>query len=54
VGDVDWGGWVGALADVHYNGAVCVEVEDDAFTGTLEGRERSLQMSRDALQRIVA
>jgi sugar phosphate isomerase/epimerase len=54
LGDVDWGGWVGALADVHYNGAVCVEVEDDAFTGTLEGRERSLQMSRDALQRIVA
>jgi sugar phosphate isomerase/epimerase len=53
LGDVNWGRWVGALADVHYNGAVCVEVEDEAFTETLEGRERSLRISRNVLQPIV-
>jgi sugar phosphate isomerase/epimerase len=53
LGDVDWGGWVGALADAHYNGAVCVEVEDEAFTDTLEGRERSLRISRNVLRPIV-
>jgi len=53
LGDIDWGQWVGALADAHYNGAVCVEVEDEAFTETLEGRERSLRISRNVLQPIV-
>ena len=49
----NWGQWVGALADADYNGAVCVEVEDEAFTETLEGRERSLRISRNVLQPIV-
>ena len=53
LGDVDWGRWIGALADVDYNGAVCVEVEDEAFTETLEGRKRSLRISRNVLQPIV-
>jgi sugar phosphate isomerase/epimerase len=53
LGDVHWGRWIGALADVHYNGAVCVEVEDEAFTETLAGRERSLRISRNVLQPIV-
>jgi sugar phosphate isomerase/epimerase len=53
LGDVNWGQWVGALADAHYNGAVCVEVEDEAYTETLEGRERSLRISRNVLQPIV-
>ncbi len=53
LGDVDWGLWVGALADAHYNGAVCVEVEDEAFTETLEGRERSLRISRNVPRPIV-
>jgi sugar phosphate isomerase/epimerase len=53
LGDVNWGQWVGALADAHYNGAVCIEVEDEAYTETLEGRERSLRISRNVLQPIV-
>ena len=53
LGDIDWGRWVGALADAHYNGAVCVEVEDEAFTETLEGRQRSLRISRDTLKPLV-
>lgn len=54
LGDVDWGRWIGVLSDVHFNGAVCVEVEDEAFTETLEGRERSLRISRNVLRPLVA
>jgi sugar phosphate isomerase/epimerase len=50
LGDVNWGLWIGALSDVGYNGPVCVEVEDHAFTNTLEGRKRSLRISRNVLQ----
>jgi sugar phosphate isomerase/epimerase len=53
LGEIDWGRWVGALAAAGYNGAVCVEVEDEEFTGTLEGRKRSLRISRDVLQPLV-
>lgn len=53
LGDVNWGKWVGALADAHYNGAICVEVEDEAYTESLEGRQRSLRISRNVLQPIV-
>jgi sugar phosphate isomerase/epimerase len=53
LGSVDWGQWIGALSDVHYNGAVCVEVEDEAFTETLEGRERSLRLSRNVLRPLI-
>ena len=30
------GAWIAALTDVGYEGAVCVEVEDDAFAESLE------------------
>ncbi len=53
LGQIDWGRWIGALSDVGYNGAVCVEVEDHAFTDTLEGRKRSLRISRNVLQPLV-
>ena len=54
LGDVPWGLWIGALTDAGYNGAVCVEVEDDAFHETLEGRQRSLRISRNVLQPLMA
>ena len=54
LGDVDWGQWIGALTDAGYNGPVCVEVEDEAFTDTLEGRKRSLRISRNVLQPLIA
>ena len=53
-GDVHWGQWVGALTDVGYNGSVCIEIEDEAFTDTLEGRKRSLRISRNVLQPLIA
>jgi sugar phosphate isomerase/epimerase len=53
-GDVHWGQWVGALTDVNYNGAVCIEIEDEAFTDTLEGRKRALRISRNVLRPLIA
>jgi sugar phosphate isomerase/epimerase len=52
-GEIDWGRWVGALSAAHYNGAVCVEVEDEAYASTLEGRKESLRLSRDVLRPLI-
>jgi sugar phosphate isomerase/epimerase len=56
LGDVPWGQWIGALTDAGYDGPVCVEVEDEApvFHGSLEGRKRSLRISRNVLQPLIA
>src|SRR3954463_8664477 len=54
LGDVDWGKWIGALTDAGYDGPVCVEVEDEAFHDTLEGRKRSLTISHRVLQPLIA
>jgi sugar phosphate isomerase/epimerase len=54
LGEVHWGRWIGALTDVGYNGSVCIEVEDEAFTETLEGRKRSLRISRNVLWPLIA
>jgi sugar phosphate isomerase/epimerase len=53
-GDVHWGQWIGALTDVGYHGPVCIEIEDEAFTETLEGRKRALRISRNVLQPLIA
>jgi sugar phosphate isomerase/epimerase len=54
LGDVPWGQWIGALTDAGYDGPVCVEVEDEAFQDTLEGRKRSLRISRGVLQPLIS
>ncbi len=53
LGDIDWGQWIGALTDAGYDGPVCIEVEDEAFTGTLEGRQQSLRISRNVLRPLI-
>ena len=53
LGDVDWGRWISALTDIGYDGPVCVEVEDDAFTHSLEARKKSLQISRNVLRPLI-
>ena len=53
LGDVDWGKFFSALTDTGYAGAVCVEVEDRAFEGSLEARKRSLRQSRKFLEQFV-
>jgi sugar phosphate isomerase/epimerase len=53
LGDVDWGQFIGALSDAGYQGPVCIEVEDEAFTETLELRRQSLRISRNVLRPLI-
>lgn len=53
LGDVDWGRYFSALTDAGYRGAVCVEVEDRAYEGSLEDRQRSLRQSRRFLEQFI-
>jgi sugar phosphate isomerase/epimerase len=50
LGDVDWGALFAALTDVGYRGAVCIEVEDRAYEGSLEDRKRALRQSKRYLE----
>jgi len=54
LGDIDWGKWIGALSDVGYDGPVCVEVEDEAFEGSVERRRQSLEISYRVLRPLIA
>jgi sugar phosphate isomerase/epimerase len=51
LGDVDWGKFFSALTDTGYKGAVCIEVEDRAFEGSLDDRKRALRQSKRYLER---
>lgn len=48
-GDIDWARFMAALYDIGYAGPVCVEVEDDTFGKSLEGRQRALKVARAVL-----
>jgi sugar phosphate isomerase/epimerase len=50
LGDIQWPKFISALTDVGYDGPVCIEVEDDAFRGSLAARQRSLRIARDVLR----
>jgi sugar phosphate isomerase/epimerase len=54
LGEVDWGAFFAALTDVGYRGAVCVEVEDRAYEGSLADRKRALRQSRRFLEQWVS
>ncbi len=54
LGDIDWGQWIAALTDVGYDGPVCVEVEDEAFEGSIERRRQSLAISHNVLRPLIA
>lgn len=41
-GDIDWKRFLGALAETGYEGAVCIELEDRAFEGSLKSRQAGL------------
>ena len=53
LGDVDWGRFVGYLRETGYDGAVCVEVEDRTFEGSLEKRKESLHQSLRHLRQFI-
>ena len=53
LGDVNWGALFSALTDVGYQGAVCIEVEDRAYEGSLEDRQRALRQSKRYLEQFI-
>jgi sugar phosphate isomerase/epimerase len=50
LGDVNWGSVFSALTDAGYRGAVCIEVEDRAYEGSLADRQRALRQSKRYLE----
>ncbi len=53
LGDINWGRFFSTLLDVGYRGAVCVEVEDRAYEGSLQDRRDSLKQSFRYLKNFV-
>lgn len=53
LGDVDWSAFFSALTDAGYQGAVCIEVEDRAYEGSLELRKKSLRQSKRYLEQFM-
>jgi sugar phosphate isomerase/epimerase len=54
MGEIDWGRFCSVLTDTGYGGAICVEVEDRAFEGSLKDRKRALHQSRVFLRNFIA
>lgn len=48
-GEIDWTRFMGEVQRVGYDGPVCIEVEDDTFGRSLEGRQRALRVARNVL-----
>lgn len=53
-GEIDWGKFCGELMEVGYDGPVCIEVEDDTFGSSLEGRKAALRVARNILRPFIA
>ncbi|MGE5647566.1 MAG: sugar phosphate isomerase/epimerase family protein [Acidobacteriota bacterium] len=54
LGDVNWSQFFSVLTDTGYDGAVCIEVEDRAYEGSLDLRKASLIQSGRYLRQFVA
>src|SRR4051812_1817883 len=48
-GEIDWARFMAAVMETGYDGPVCIEVEDDTFGQTLDGRKRALRVARNVL-----
>ena len=49
-GEINWAQFMAKLYEVGYSGPVCIEVEDDTFGSTLEGRKRAIQVAGQVLR----
>lgn len=49
LGEINWAGFMARLYEVGYDGPVCIEVEDDSFGRTLEGRKQAVKVARNVL-----
>ncbi len=52
LGDVNWINYISALADIRYNGYVCIEIEDKAFEGSPEAILNSLKLSKCYIEQL--
>jgi len=41
-GDIDWESYINVMKKAEYDGALCIEVEDVDYEGSLEKRKQSL------------
>jgi len=48
-GDIDWAQFMARLYEIKYDGALCIEVEDDTFGKELVGRRQALKVARNVL-----
>ncbi|MEO7319123.1 MAG: sugar phosphate isomerase/epimerase [Chthoniobacteraceae bacterium] len=48
-GEIDWARFMAVLMETGYDGPVCIEIEDDTFGKSLEGRKRALRTARNVL-----
>ena len=48
-GEIDWAAFMGELMRIGYEGPLCIEVEDDTFGKTLEGRMKAVKVARNVL-----
>lgn len=48
-GEMNWAHVMSALMETSYRGPVCIEVEDDTFGKTLEGRQKAVRVARNVL-----
>jgi sugar phosphate isomerase/epimerase len=49
-GEMDWARFMSALMETTYRGPVCIEVEDDTFGKTLEGRKQAVRVAGNVLR----
>ena len=49
-GEIDWARFMGALMETGYDGPVCIELEDDTFGKSLEGRQKALRVAGNVLR----
>lgn len=48
-GDINWSAFMAELMRIGYTGPLCIEVEDDTFGKTLEGRMQAIKVARNIL-----
>lgn len=52
-GEIDWARYLGTLMETGFDGAMCIEVEDDTFGKTLDGRKRALRVARNVVAPLI-
>ncbi len=48
-GDIPWAKFMAELTRIGYHGPLCIEIEDDTFGPSLEGRMQALKVARNLL-----